>query len=96
MLATLFDLAEPIAPIGVSTQGQAVYERFQAEPDSLAIAVVDEEGRPIGMVERNAFFVAMAAHYGRALYALRPISLLMNRTPLVVEGDVSVAEFCGQ
>lgn len=96
MLATLFDLAEPIAPIGVSTQGQAVYERFQAEPDTLAIAIVDEEGRPIGMVERNAFFVAMAAHYGRALYALRPISLLMNRTPLVVEGDVSVAEFCGQ
>lgn len=96
MLATLFDLADPVSPIRPDTQGERVYERFQAEPDILAIAVVDEEGRPVGMVERNAFFVAMAAHYGRALYALRPIALLMNRSPLVVEGDVTVADFCGQ
>ncbi len=96
MLATLFDLADPVSPIRPDTQGERVYGRFQAEPDVLAIAVVDDEGRPIGMVERNAFFVAMAAHYGRALYALRPISLLMNRSPLVVEGDVTVADFCGQ
>ncbi|MFP5448705.1 MAG: ATP-binding protein [Alphaproteobacteria bacterium] len=96
MLATLFDLADPVSPIRPETQGEQVYERFQAEPDVLALAVVDEEGRPIGMVERNAFFVAMAAHYGRALYALRPVSLLMNRCPLVVEGDVTVADFCGQ
>lgn len=95
-MVTLFDLAAPIAPITAATQGHVVYERFQAEPDTLALAIVDEEGRPVGMVERNAFFVAMAAHYGRALYALRPISLLMNTAPLVVEGDVSVAEFCGQ
>lgn len=96
MLATLFDLADPVSPIRPETQGEQVYKRFQAEPDVLALAVVDEEGRPIGMVERNAFFVAMAAHYGRALYALRPVSLLMNRCPLVVEGDVTVADFCGQ
>jgi len=57
--------------------------------------VVDSEGRPVGLVERHAFFVAMAAHYGRALYALRPISLLMNPDPLVADGDTPVAEFCG-
>lgn len=93
MTAILLDLIQPVSPISPSTQGQDVYDRFQAEPETLAIAVVDEEGRPIGLVERNAFFVAMAAHYGRALYALRPISLLMNPTPLVAEGDTVVAEF---
>ncbi len=96
MSANLFDLAAPLAAISPDTQGQRVYARFQAEPDTLAIAVVDQDGRPVGLVERNAFFVAMAAHYGRALYALRPIALLMNRSPLVVEGDTSVADFCGQ
>ncbi len=96
MTATLFDLAVPVTPIGPHMLGEQVYERFQSEPDVLAIAVVDEAGCPIGMVDRNAFFIAMAAHYGRALYALRPISLLMNRSPLVVEGDVTVADFCGQ
>jgi signal transduction histidine kinase/ActR/RegA family two-component response regulator len=96
MTATLFDLIQPIAPISAETKGQSVYDRFQAEPETLAIAVVDQEGRPIGLVERNAFFVAMAAHYGRALYALRPVALLMNPNPLVAEGDTPVVEFCGQ
>ena len=75
MLATLFDLADPVSPIRPDTQGERVYERFQAEPDILAIAVVDEEGRPVGMVERNALFVAMAAHHDRAHHSLRPITL---------------------
>jgi signal transduction histidine kinase/ActR/RegA family two-component response regulator len=35
----------------------------------------------------------MAAEYGRALYAQRPISLLMNAEPLVVEGDVGLMVF---
>jgi signal transduction histidine kinase/ActR/RegA family two-component response regulator len=95
MSATLLDLIQSIAPITPETLGQDVYDRFQAEPDTLAIAVVDDEGRPVGLVERNAFFVAMAAHYGRALYGLRPISLLMNAAPLIAEGDTPVAEFCG-
>ena len=96
MNETLLDLASEIKPIGPETPGQTVYDRFQAEPDTLAIAVVDPDGRPLGLVERNAFFVAMAAQYGRALYALRPISLLMVQDPLIVDGATTVAEFCGQ
>jgi len=95
-VGVLLDLVQLTSPITPETCGDHVYERFQAEPDSLAIAVVDTEGRPAGLIERNAFFVAMAAQYGRALYARRPVSLLMNADPLVVEGDVSVAEFCGE
>jgi len=96
MAAALLELITPGAPIAPDHPGEQVYERFQLEPDALAIAVVDELGRPVGLVERNAFFVAMASQHGRALYARRPISLLMNAMPLVVEGDVSVAEFCGE
>ena len=96
MLGALLDLIQCSAPIPPDLPGQRVYERFQDEPDTLALAVVDEEGRPVGLIERNAFFLAMAAHYGRALYALRPISLLMNADPLVADADLPVAEFCGQ
>jgi signal transduction histidine kinase/ActR/RegA family two-component response regulator len=92
----LLDLVQRSAPIAPTLSGERVYERFEAEPDALVIAVVDAEGRPIGLMERNAFFLAMAAHYGRALYARRPISLLMNTEPLVVDASVPVADFCGQ
>ena len=62
MTAVLMDLIQPIAPISPQTLGQDVYDRFQAEPETLAIAVVDDEGRPVGLVERNAFFVAVMSH----------------------------------
>ena len=96
MSGVLLDLAQRSCPIAPETPGALIYERFEAEPDTLAIAVVDADGAPVGLVERTAFFLAMAGQYGRALYAGRPISLLMNPEPLVVEGDVDVAAFCGE
>jgi signal transduction histidine kinase/ActR/RegA family two-component response regulator len=96
MPGALLDLIQCSNPISPDLVGERVYERFEAEPDALAIAVVDAEGRPVGLMERNAFFLAMAGHYGRALYARRPVSLLMSAEPLVVDCEAPVAEFCGQ
>ena len=92
-MAELLSLAEPVEPVLATTPGAAVYQRFEQEPDVLAIAVVDAVGRPVGIVERNTFFLRMAAEYGRALYAQRPISMLMNAEPLVVEGAVGLLVF---
>jgi signal transduction histidine kinase/ActR/RegA family two-component response regulator len=92
-MSQLLSLAEPTPPVLATTPGGAVYQRFEREPDVLALAVVDAAGRPVGIVERNTFFIRMAAEYGRALYAQRPISMLMNAEPLVVEGDVGLMVF---
>jgi two-component system, sensor histidine kinase len=92
-MAQLLSLAEPVDPVLATTPGAAVYQRFEREPDVLAIAVVDAAGRPVGIVERNTFFLRMAAEYGRALYAQRPTAMLMNAEPLVVEGDVGLMVF---
>ncbi|MGZ3275168.1 MAG: ATP-binding protein [Caulobacteraceae bacterium] len=92
-MSQLLSLAEPVEPVLATTSGAEVYQRFERQPDVLALAVVDAAGRPVGIVERNTFFVRMAAEYGRALYAQRPISLLMNDEPLVVEGHVALLVF---
>ena len=92
----LLDLAEPIEPVPATAPGAAVYQRFQREPDVLAIAVVDMDDRPVGIVERNSFFLSLAAEYGRALYAQRPISALMNPEPLIVDGGVGLVAFTGE
>ena len=95
-MAELLSLAEPVEPVLATTPGAAVYQRFEREPDVLAIAVVDTAGRPVGIVERNTFFLRMAAEYGRALYAQRPIAMLMNDKPLIVESGVGLMDFTGQ
>jgi len=47
MSAILLDLIWPVAPISPRTLGQDVYDRFQAEPETPAIAVVDAQGRAL-------------------------------------------------
>jgi diguanylate cyclase (GGDEF)-like protein/PAS domain S-box-containing protein len=90
---TLRDTVSFLAPARRDDLGKTLYERFREEPDTLIIPVLDDEERPVGLVERNAFFLRMAAEYGRALYANRPISALMDDEPLVVDAGMALAEF---
>ena len=89
----MFDLAEAVPPIAPQTPGSVIYDRFEAEPDLLNIAVADADGRPIGLIERNAFSLKMAAQYGRSLYAGRPVTMLMDTHPRIVDGAVSTQAF---
>jgi two-component system, sensor histidine kinase len=93
---TMWDLVECGDPADPATSGGDIYERFNREPDTLAIAIVDAEGVPVGLVERNAFIMKMASPYGRALYAKRPISNLMDWDPIIVEADADVTQFTSE
>jgi PAS domain S-box-containing protein len=90
------DLISHAAAVGLSTPGDVLYSRFNDEPDTLAIAVIDDQGDAVGLVERQAFFTKMASQYGRSLYAARPISLLMDTTPLIVDVATRVSDFTGK
>jgi len=95
-MTLLLDIAPFIPPVAPRITGREIYQRFEDEPDTLCIAVVDDEGRPIGLIERNAFLVRMAAQYGHALWSERPVSRWMETDPVVADGDMTVAEFCGR
>lgn len=86
-MARIKDFLVDAAPVEPGTSGSVIFDRFQNEPDTLAIAVVNADGRPVGLVERNAFTLKMAAEFGRALYARRPISVLMDASPLILDGE---------
>lgn len=88
-MARIGDFVEAAPPMAPDAFGAEAFDRFQAEPNTLVIAVVDEDGRPVGLIERNAFTLKMAAEFGRALYARRPVSALMEPEPLMVEADAS-------
>ena len=86
-MARIGDFASATAPMAPDTPGAAVFDRFQREADTLVIAVVDADNRPVGLVERNAFTLKMAAEYGRALYAKRPVSSFMDTAPRILDAD---------
>ncbi|NBB14537.1 EAL domain-containing protein [Caulobacter sp. SLTY] len=92
-MLTLREAVTSVIPARPDDPGGLLYDRFSAEPDTLIVPVVDEGGRPVGLLDRNSFFLKMAAEFGRALYARRPISALMNTEPLLVDVHVPLADF---
>ncbi|MBS0334966.1 MAG: response regulator [Proteobacteria bacterium] len=95
-MTLLLDIAPFSEPVTPFVTGRDIYRRFEDDPDLLVIAVVDEDRRPVGLVERNAFLVRMAAQYGYALWSQRPIHHWMKTDPLIADGDMTVEEFCGR
>ncbi len=87
------NVARRLPPVTEATTGAQAYRRFEQEPDTLAIAVVGPDGRPVGLIERNAFFLKMGSAYGRALFGGRSISHLMDASPIVAEADMALGSF---
>ena len=92
-MARIGDFVDAVEPVSPETPGSVVFDRFQDEPNTLAIAVVDPDGRPLGLIERNAFTLKMAAEFGRALYARRPVSSLMDAQPHLADAGASAETF---
>ena len=86
-MARIGDFASAPEPVGPDTPGADVFDRFQLEPDTLVIAVVDAEGQPVGLIERNTFMLRMAAEFGRALYAKRPAATFMDAAPRILDAE---------
>ncbi len=92
-MTTLRSLLLHIAPASPDDLGDDLYERFKNEPDTLIVPVVGEDSRPVGLLERHSFFLHMAAQFGRAVLAGRPIRLMMEPNPPIVEADADTGVF---
>jgi len=89
----LRSLALKIEPLHPRDSGDTAYARFEASPDCALLAVVDDDDRPIGLVERNTFLMQFASHYGRAVFGARSITLIMDRHPIVVDAEIPAGDF---
>ena len=89
-------LASPIEPITTATIGSQVYDRFEAEPDTMAIAVVDQHNVPVGLIDRGQFMLKMGGAYGRSLYSGRSVTMIMDDDPLRVDAGASISQFMGE
>ncbi|WP_245593594.1 ATP-binding protein [Azospirillum halopraeferens] len=84
-------LVRAVAPASPDTPGQEVVERFVADPGLHAVAVVDH-GRVVGLVDRAGLLTTFARPLMSDLYGRRPIRLLMDAEPLVVDAALTLGE----
>jgi len=86
---TLADLAtygEPFAPNAPTLRA---YEAFSSNSRLYAIAIVDDHGRPIGLLNRFRFLEQLSRPFGRDLLKHRAVSTVMERA-LVVDERMSL------
>ena len=91
-MPTLASLTERVVPLTPDSPGVEAYRRFAREPDALILPVV-KDGVAVGVVERHAFFNEFAGPFGNALYGRRPVTLLMDPDPVVVEASTGISAF---
>lgn len=50
--------------------------------------VLTEEGQPVGLIMKNKLYYQLGSFYGVSLYYRRPISSLMDKSPLIVDSGL--------
>lgn len=65
------------------------YDRFMAEPTLIALPVVDGD-HPVGLLKRTEFLIRLADRFGRPLFEKKPVTVLMDDAPFLVEHDTDI------
>nr|WP_306812814.1 GGDEF domain-containing protein [Paenibacillus soyae] len=57
---------------------------FDHNPNAQGVVIVKER-KPLGVIMRDRLYQQLAGQFGHALYASRPVELVMDRDPLIVD-----------
>ena len=68
------------------------HEAFSADPTLYAIAIVDDDGLPVGLINRFKFLERMSQPFGRVPLTDRVVSAVMNTAPLIVDARMSLEQ----
>lgn len=85
------EIAQDIVCVSYDTPCDKVDRIFQ-EKQGLQGLVVTEEADSAGLITRTNFYQKMGTRYGYNLFLRRPIKLLANNSPLIVDYFASVIE----
>ncbi len=78
-----------VVPVMPGDPCDSVYARFVEDRDLMAVPVC-RHGRVVGLVDRYDFLRQLAHSYGRALFDRKPVAVLMDRAPLVVDRGIDI------
>ncbi len=87
---TLRKLVEQAGFFSPSDHGAVVLQFFKDHCTAEGVVVLEAE-KPAGLIMRNDFYQKLGSLYGRDLFMHRPIRLIMNAEPLIVDVSVNIS-----
>lgn len=88
----ILKLLNMLPPVSVDADNAEVFLRFEADPAIEVLPVVNKQGIPLGLINRNQFNECFARPFGRELYRKKSCTLLMEASPLVVDKSTDLCE----
>lgn len=88
--AGLHSLVIPVDAVHQSQTVNDVLQRFQQQPSLNSLAVIDDNGTPVGTVHCHALSQAMLKPYAKELHGRKSIAQMMDREALVVDVQQSL------
>lgn len=73
-----------VTPVSPATLMQEVYDRFTRHPSVLVIPVV-EDGKPVGLINRNTLIELFSKPFARDLNARALVQSIMDTKPIIVD-----------
>ncbi|MBU2700683.1 diguanylate cyclase (GGDEF)-like protein [Sporomusaceae bacterium BoRhaA] len=74
-----------------TTLGYQIIDYFNKNSRAMGVCIV-EDGKPVGLLMKDKFLGNLATQYGIALYMHRPIDLVMDKNPIVVDYHLSLEQ----
>lgn len=98
VVPALTHLLRPISPLPATLSISDVADQLLRPEHQafLSLPVVDEHGRPLGLVSRSTLQDIFMQRFGRDLWGRKPVSEVMNPAPLVVSQHTSLEEAARQ
>ncbi|KHK00201.1 ATP-binding protein [Desulfovibrio sp. TomC] len=84
------NLVEQTRTFAASDPGLTVHTFFTENQSAEGVVILSGQA-PAGLIMRNDFYQRIGTLYGRDLFMSRPIRLIMNTQPLVVDVSVDIA-----
>ncbi|HEY3423492.1 MAG TPA: GGDEF domain-containing protein [Negativicutes bacterium] len=78
------ELARQDTAFPANATGSEVIEYFHENPNIMGIPII-KNSKPIGLLMKNKFLAHLATQYGVSIYMNRPVNLIMDLQPLVVD-----------
>jgi serine phosphatase RsbU (regulator of sigma subunit) len=86
---TAGDLCQQVPAVDAHDPNSVVMEIFSSRRDMTSLAVI-EEGRPIGLINRDIFMSQMSKPFHRELYDKKSCIAFMDKEPLIVDAAMSI------
>ena len=80
------EIVEHVPTVHPETTTEQVEAKFAAS--AVRGVVVVQDGKPVGLVMKNRLYFHLGSYYGVSLYHKRPVDLVMDASPLIVNADL--------